>query len=824
MSLGIVIIALFLFLLTLVLFLAKIALTPMRLSAKRERISELFSVQSYDRETGIYHLSPPSLGFGFLCWPLSGGDQKVFDRLNGLLNLQWPTGSILQFNLWTSPDLATERLLVPNDTGISEVLRQLRQERAEFLRQAGNQPLDGGFPLRDIQLVITARLPLSQNIPQDSDKEQAVQMQRSCQEALATCGVVSQVLSADDYIRYMETLLNWKDNAWWRHEPYAEYNPKALICDQIVDYSTNLRINKDDVRLGSKVVKVLSPHFLPEETYCGIADHFLSDPLTGSRGIREPVLISAAVHFPGTEKHRGKLEKLRQWATKQVYGFLTKLNPKLEKKKTSYDVLFDEGLDRGDHLVQVRLTALLFCDEDRASSAVGALQSFWREVNLKMMEDEFICGPLFLNSLPFGSEPEVIKELHRYHTMASRQALPFLPLFADWKGTPTPIMQLVGRDGQLMGFDLFDSPSNYNAVIAAQSGSGKSFLTNEFITQYLSTGARVWVLDIGRSYEKLAESMDGTFMMFDSDSKICLNPFPLVANFSEEVDMLQGLIAAMAAPSAGLDDFQNPGVERVLTDLWEKHRQNLTFDHLAKAFKKEEDSRLKDLGEQLYPFTSRGAYGRFFNGPNTVDFKGDFIVLELEELRGRKHLQQVVLFLLIYQIQQSMFLGERARKKLAIVDEAWDLLTQGNTSKFIETGFRRFRKYNGAAIVVTQSINDLYASAGGEAIAANSAAKILLGQTEEAVSGLQDTKRLEIGEFGYELLKTLHTAPGRYSELFIKTDTGLGVGRLYVEPHKIMLYSTRPQDTQAIKDLQQNQGLSALEASIVLTAQPELNS
>ncbi|MEW6657364.1 MAG: type IV secretion system protein TraC [Thermodesulfobacteriota bacterium] len=793
----------------------------MNRNPKREKFSDLLPVQTYDPETEIYYLSPPSLGFGFFCWPLSGGDQKVFDRLNGLMNLQWPAGSMLQFCLYTSPDLVTERLLVPGDNGIPEVLRRMRQERAEFLRQAGNQPLDGGFPLRDIQLVITARLPLSKNIPQDHDKEQAVQLKQSAQEALKTCGIVSRALTAEDYIRFLETLLNWNDNAWWRHEPYSEYDPKRLICDQIVDYSTDLRINKDNVRLGPKVVKVLSPQFLPEETYCGIADHFLSDPLTGSRGIRDPALISAAVYFPDTEARRGRLEKLRQWATKQVYDFLTKLNPKLEKKKISYDVLFDEGLDRGDHLVQVRLTALLFCSEDRASSAVGSLQSFWREINLKLMVDEFICGPLFLNCLPFGSEPVVIDDLDRYHTMASRQALPFLPLFADWKGTRTPVMQFVGRDGQLMGFDLFDSESNFNAVIAAQSGSGKSFLTNEFITQYLSTGGRVWVLDIGRSYEKLADVLGGTFMVFDSESQICLNPFPLVKNYSEEGDMLKQMVAAMAAPTVPLDDFQNSGLGKVLGEMWDQEGPNLTIDRLAESFKAENDVRLKDIGHQLYPFTSKGEYGRFFNGPNTVDFKGDFIVLELEELRGRKHLQKVVLFQLIYQIQQAMFLGERGQKKLAIVDEGWDLLTQGEeTAKFIVAGFRRFRKYNGAALVVTQSINDLYASSGGEAIAENSAVKILLGQTPEAIDQLQDTKRLDLGDFGYALLKTLHTVRGKYSEICFKTESGLGVGRLYVEPYKKYLYSTQASDIQAIKNLQ-NQGLSLMEAINTLLPQSE---
>jgi len=43
-----------------------------------------------------------------------------------------------------------------------------------------------------------------------------------------------------------------------------------------------------------------------------MADHFLSEPLSGSRGLREPALICASVYFPDTERRRGTLEKERQ--------------------------------------------------------------------------------------------------------------------------------------------------------------------------------------------------------------------------------------------------------------------------------------------------------------------------------------------------------------------------------------------------------------------------------------------------------------------------------------------------------------------------------
>ncbi|MDA1379425.1 hypothetical protein PCI56_05630 [Plesiomonas shigelloides subsp. oncorhynchi] len=69
---------------------------------------------------------------------------------------------------------------------------------------------------------------------------------------------------------------------------------------------------------------------------------------------------------------------------------------------------------------------------------------------------------------------------------------------------------LISRNGQLMSLSLHDSNTNKNLVIAAESGSRvKSFLTNELIFSYLSEGAQVWVIDAGKSYQKLSEMLNG---------------------------------------------------------------------------------------------------------------------------------------------------------------------------------------------------------------------------------------------------------------------------------------------------------------------------
>jgi len=760
----------------------------MQATAKRERIGQLFPALAYSHEDQLFYLDKSSLGFGFLCSPLAG------------------------------PDLLPERILIAAQDEVPELLQEIRTSRVEFLRQAAETPLDaGGLTLRDLKLIITARLPLAYDFPHSRDSQLAAELKDAALETLKTCGFWPQVMTVEDYIRVMETILNWSEIAGWRHYAAAEFDPCRLIRDQVADYSTSLQVFHNRLQVGDRVVKLLSPKRIPETTFFGLARRFLIDPLTGTRGIRENILITAAVYFPDTERLRGKLEKERQWVTNQTFGPMLKFVPRLVKKKDSYDVLF-ESMDTGDRLVRLSLTAALFCQPENVSAAVANLQTFWREAGFQMLEDRFVCLPLFLNCLPFGAEPEAVKELNRYRTMASRQSLVFLPVFGGWKGTSTPAMQFVGRDGQLMFFDLFDSTTNYNAVIAAQSGSGKSFLTNEIIVQYLSIGGRAWVIDIGRSYQKLAEVLGETFMVFDAGSDICLNPFSIVQDYNEDADTLVGLVTAMAAPTEPLTDYQTAGLRRVLNKVWLQEGPEMTIDTLAKALKDDDDSRIKDIGEQLYPFTSRGEYGRFFNRPNNVNFHGRLIVIELEELRGRKQLQQVVLLQMIYQIQQEMYLGERGRRKIVIIDEAWDLLTQGNVGKFIEHGYRRFRKYGGAAIVVTQSINDLYGSASGEAIAENSAIKILLGQTKETILKLEKEGRLDLGEYGFALLKTLHTVPGRYSELCFITEQGMGIDRLYVEPFKKLLYSTKAEDVYALQQLQK-QGLSLMEAINTLMAQ-----
>ena len=156
------------------------------------------------------------------------------------------------------------------------------------------------------------------------------------------------------------------------------------------------------------------------------------------------------------------------------------------------------------------------------------------------------------------------------------------------------------------GAGVFRRGVVYNCCIAAQSGSGKSFLANEIIVNYLGEGARIWVIDVGHSYQNLCETLDGDFMAFSADKPICLNPFELVRSWEEEADVVAGLVTAMAAPTEKLSDYQTAGLKRVLKSVWDAQGQSMTVDDIAKSLCAETDQRLTDVGEQLFPFRKYG--------------------------------------------------------------------------------------------------------------------------------------------------------------------------------------------------------------------------
>jgi len=795
------------------------------------KIVPYFPWLAYDDETKLFLLDGNYIGFGFTMLPLSGFEPTLEARFHAILNYEYPANTLLQWNLLVMDDVDQHLadLATARAQSTDPLIRQTANSTIQFLKDA-SRGIGMDVPVRNSTLLFTVKMPISDMLPTDEERLNGERIRKEVLETLQAIGFQeTREMSDAELVYRLSMIVNRGDAAAWRDGRFQP-DPAEFLRDQIFDYDNGVKVQKKHLEIGPSIVTSLSVKKFPPFAHFGLARRYSSNPMSGDGGIPCSHMITSTILIQDIVDQKPKLELRRQAMTFNANGQFGRLVPEYKRRAEDLERLTKQITD-GEFVHRVSVTVTLFNNSlETARRNNMRVRTYLNGLGLTFLEDAYINLPLFRSNLPLGAELPDEKALGRLHTMNSEGLATFLPIFFEWRGTVTPLISLVGRGGQLMAYSPFDTQTNYNMTISAESGAGKSFITNELIAAILGTGGKVWVIDVGRSYVKLCESLNGQFLSFDRDSKICLNPFSsimTIEEFEDVQDILFHLLATMAAPDHGLTDYQNAELRRILREQFEAHGSNLSIDLIAQACideaKEQEDGgfkekRISDVGRGLQAFCSTGQYGKYFTGPSNIDFSKSFVLLELDELKSQKLLQTIVLLLLIYQISQGMYLGDLSIKKLMVVDEAWDLLSEPRIARFIEAGYRRFRKYNGSACIITQSLADLHGTDTGKAILANSASYLMLRQKPATIRKLSDGPEAELDTDTARILETVNTVPGRYAELYLNTPYGKGVGRFMVDPLRALLYSTNPNDVSAIKRFR-DQGMDVLDAiNAVLTA------
>lgn len=784
-------------------------------------------LHAYDEESGIFLVCPDKLAFGVLASPLPGGDESTADKLNMLLQLNWPDNTLIQFACYASPDLVdvTAQYSQLRQAVRDPLMVRATEEHVEFIRRSALTPYDpaSGARLRNTQVIITAQIPFKGVEPSENDLELARELRISFEQSLQSVGMQFTPLNARRYIRVVETILNHGPNAAWKMSPLVTYRPDQLICTQVLDPGSAVDVDEHGLWLNGRTrVRVMSPKRYPDVTYFGLAMRYLNDPEYGARGIRENALITMNVLLPPRKEETDKLERSQLWNQDQASKPISKIVRHFKDKLESLNAILEPVRD-GDRPVKAYLSMALFIHGDgdspeqraaterRATATVTNAQSYWREFGYQMLPESYMVAPFFFQMLPFAGDQAMRQGLERYHTMAGIHAMTLAPVMGQWRGTGTPLLTLFARDGQVQSISPWDTDGGMNFMVSAATGSGKSVFAQALINAINSVGGKAWVLDIGSSYKNLCETNGGQYLSFGADSDIRMPLFEDVTEFDDQLDILTDLVAIMISPKGGLSEYQYAYLKNVLERVWEARGRESSIDDIARELAAGERQDITDLALQLRPFTTQGTYGRFFQGPGNIDFKKNMVVIELGDLKEKKHLQRVVLLALMNKIGAAIYRGDRSQKQMLLIDEAWELLSGDETASFVEKAYRQFRKHDASVGCVTQSVLDIWDSKGGRAMADNTSHFYLLRQKSDSIEAIKDAKRLPVGEWGYNLLKTVHTAPGKYAEIMCVTPYGVGVGRLVLNNFQKVLFSTKAEDVVALRKLRE-QGMDLHQA------------
>ncbi|MEX0914726.1 MAG: type IV secretion system protein TraC [Wenzhouxiangellaceae bacterium] len=784
-------------------------------------LAALLPYERFEPETGLF-FNEDSVGFMLEATPAVGLGENQLKVLSGLFTQGLTPGTSVQLLLYASPDVmplldrwATARRGA-RGTAEDTVFEFLAGKRVDYLRRGNWRSLFSDQPalVRDFRLFITVVSPLIRGAGSHAENQWLARTREAIRGILSSAGLPSRSVDADLFINLLDTLLNPAQD---RRAP-LHWEDDRLLKEQVVDGDSLLLVGRDGLALarGDHVVEVrpYSVRQYPQSWVGWGMSDLIGDLFSNTLRLPCPFLYTFTVHMPDqvSAAHGAKMKAAR--ATQMADSAMGRFLPAWRERKQDWDFV-TRLVEEGHKLLQGHTQLVLFAAQNEGDYAEQRLRALFESRGWTLQKDRFTALHAFLAGLPLMPGPGFVDEMRilgRLRTLLTWSCINTAPVIAEWKGTGAPLLMLLGRRGQIMHIDPFDNKKgNFNVAVAAASGAGKSFFTQEMVTSLLGTGGRVWVIDSGRSYERLCRLVGGTYLEFSEGTRINLNPFTGIRDIAEETPMLKSVLAQMAAPQQGLNSLQTAFLEEAIKAIWHTHGNRATISHIADRLLENEDESARRVGRMLYPYTRDGSYGRYFEGDSNIDLNNTFVVLELGELDARPDLQTVVLLLLMMRITESMYLGDRKQRKLCIIDEAWRLMGQGNAGQFIEQGYRSARKFGGAFMTITQGIDDYFKSGTSRAALDNADWVFLLRQKPESIKAAENSDRIMMDEALRKLLTSVDTQQGKYSEVAIMGPGGTTVGRLVVDPFAEKLYSTRAEEYAAIEAMQR-QGLSLVEA------------
>jgi len=342
---------------------------------------------------------------------------------------------------------------------------------------------------------------------------------------------------------------------------------------------------------------------------------------------------------------------------------------------------------------------------------------------------------------------------------------------------PFTSADLTQEDGILYGINMHNSGlvifdrfslENGNSVVFAKSGAGKSFAVKLEALRSMMFGTDIFIIDPENEYQKMCEAVGGSYIRLSLASSTRINPFdlPQVVD-AEEADnalrsnlitlhgllrLMMGGAAAQAQQSGGvalapaLTPAEEADLDAALIETYAKAgitNDPLTHGSTPPTIKELYDTLLHmggtgpQLAQRLRKYTS-GIFAGIFSQASNVNVNNRMVVFNIRDLEDE--LRPVAMYIVLNFIWNHTKVDRK--KRILIVDEAWQLMRYEDSANFMFSLAKRARKYNLGLTTITQDVEDFMASRMGRAIVANASLTFLMKQSPSAVDVLADVFKL----------------------------------------------------------------------------------
>ena len=360
-------------------------------------------------------------------------------------------------------------------------------------------------------------------------------------------------------------------------------------------------------------------------------------------------------------------------------------------------------------------------------------------------------------------------------------------------------------------FDNFHSSlTNYNMVIFAKSGAGKSVTMKTLISRSsVLMGIESLALDAEGEYTLVAEALGGINIVISPNSNTVINLFDIepervkdsitgkervILNVENKIEDVTQALLTMAKGSTRstevneltkqliaelvAEEYEKLGINSDPNSLykasqsgiargdmlakdkkamptigsWYRSLEKKARENTTEAYKNNYSYLLKVMRQYVRELNGQMAY---FDGQSTFELLegAPFINLDISQLEERfaRPLAQQILMSWIWEkyVKKNSEDRKKASKKRVIIDEAWMLLPFDEAVDFLNKMARRARKRNVSLAIISQRFQDFYEKAEAQAVLTSSDTKLFLAQDKSEIQYLKEVFKLSEGESNF---------------------------------------------------------------------------
>ena len=468
--------------------------------------------------------------------------------------------------------------------------------------------------------------------------------------------------------------------------------------------------------------------------------------------------ISMFIYPIGSKEMAGQLRKKAgqlesSLAIEQEKGMVR--NPELETAIQNIESMRD-ALSRGEmRIFQFGLYFTIYAKTleeletitEQLESTLGGMLIYTKETLLQMEQGFSSTVPLAIDEL---------KVLRNLDTASLSTTFPFTS--ATLSSNEGILYGLNRHNNSLILFDRFNL-ENANSVVFAKAGSGKSYAVKLEALRSLMLGTDVIVIDPENEYKTLCEAVGGNYLNISLNSDRRINPFDLpkagksaaAGSSGEEVlrsniTMVHGLISLMVG---GLSPEEDGIIEKAIYETYAL--KDITADQESQ---KNTPPLLPDLQNVLANMSgteslvqrmskyTEGTFKGLFDQPTNFELDTGFIVFSVRDLEDA--LRPIGMYLILNYIWQRVRFN--MRRRILIIDEAWWMMQNEDSGKFLYAMAKRARKYYLGVTIISQDVEDFIGSKYGRSVINNSSMQILMKQSPASIDKIASVFGLTEGE------------------------------------------------------------------------------